>query len=120
MEGALHGCRAVALSQSYGPETEDDPFAAARVHGAAIVRRLIDHAPWSNGHYGVFYNVNFPARAADQTRGPRATVQGHRPGPTFGVQPHRAPNGRQFLWLTHGTGNAGTAEGTDSRRSHGA
>lgn len=119
MEGALHGCRSVALSQAYGPVTEQaDIYAAARRYGADIVRRLIDRAPWSNGHYGVFYNVNFPALPSGEVKGLRATVQGHRPGPTFGAQPHEAPNGRRFLWLTHGTGNAGTAPGTDSRECY--
>jgi 5'-nucleotidase len=119
MEGALHGCRAVALSQAYGSETPDgDVFASARAHGAAVIRRLIEQAPWPNGQYGVFYNVNFPAVSAEGVRGLRATVQGHRPGPTFGAEPHRAPNGRQFIWLTHGTGNAGTARGTDSRECY--
>ena len=37
----------------------------------------------------------------------RATAR----APTFGVLPHVAPNGRTFLWLTHGHGNADTAAG---------
>ena len=51
-------------------------------------------------------------------RGVRATFQGYRRLPTFGVLPHVAPNGRTYLWLTHGHGNADTAEGSDSRESH--
>jgi 5'-nucleotidase len=45
-------------------------------------------------------------------------VQGHRAGPTFGVLPHVAPNGRQFLWLTHGHGNAESAPGSDARECY--
>ena len=29
-----------------------------------------------------------------------------------------APNGRKFLWLTHGHGNADSPEGSDSRECH--
>lgn len=120
MEGALHGHRAVAMSQYHGPATlgSPDPFAAARAHGAALLRRLVDAADWSASPYGVFYNVNFPPVAADAVRGTRATAQGHRPTATFGVLPHLAPNGRTYLWLTHGSGNAGSAPGTDARECH--
>jgi 5'-nucleotidase len=121
MEGALHGFRAVAMSQYFSPLTAaagNDPFAAARHHGAAVLARLIAHDGWTRDARHVFYNVNFPALPAEEVRGTRATVQGNRPGPTFGVQPHTAPNGRRFLWLTHGHGNAGTAPGSDSRECH--
>ncbi len=118
MEGALHGRRAVALSQYYGAATAADPFAAARAHGAEVIARLLDQAAWAEGPYSVFYNVNFPARPADAVAGLRATVQGHRAGPTFGVQPQTAPNGRRFLWLTHGHGNDGALAGSDARECH--
>lgn len=120
MEGALHGMRAIALSQYYGPPGTEvaDPFAAARGHGAALIRRLIDGGAWSQDRYGVFYNVNFPARTAARVKGARATIQGHRDGPTFGVLPHVAPNGRTFLWLTHGHGNADSPPGSDARECH--
>ena len=42
MEGALHGVRSVALSQYHGPATAGgDAFAAARAHGAALLRKLL-------------------------------------------------------------------------------
>jgi 5'-nucleotidase len=119
MEGALHGLRSVALSQYFGPDGDaDDPFAAARAHGADVVRRLLDGAAWTAAPYGVFYNVNFPALPAARVRGVRATIQGHRPAATFGVLPHVAPNGRTFLWLTHGHGNAESDLGSDARECH--
>ena len=120
MEAALHGVRAVALSQYHGPATvnAEDAFAAARSHGASLLQRLFDGAAWSGGSYGVFYNVNFPALPAAEVRGARATFQGQRAAATFGVQPHVAPNGRTFLWLTHGHGNADSAPGSDSRECH--
>jgi len=119
MEGALHGMRSIALSQYFGPESvRDDPFDAARVHGAAIVRRLLEGAAWTVVPYRVFYSVNFPALPAADVRGLRATVQGHRASATFGVLPHVAPNGRTFLWLTHGHGNAESEPGSDARECH--
>lgn len=118
MEGALHGMRAIALSQYYGPGGAEDPFAAARAHGADICRRLYAGGAWSATPYGVFYNVNFPALPAAEVRGVRATVQGHRAAATFGVQPQIAPNGRKYLWLTHGRGNDETPPGSDARECH--
>jgi 5'-nucleotidase len=121
MEGALRRVRSVALSQYLGPATAGsrDPFAAARKHGAGLLRRLLDGPDWATtAPYAVFYNINFPAVAAENVLGTRATFQGHRASPTFGVLPHVAPNGRTFLWLTHGHGNADTPEGSDSRECH--
>jgi 5'-nucleotidase len=119
MEAALHGFRAVALSQYYGPGSPaGDPFAAARGHGAAVVRRLLDAAAWTAPPFSVFYNVNFPAQPAAEVRGMRSTFQGARPSASFGVQPQVAPNGRTYLWLTHGRGNADTVPGSDSRECH--
>ncbi|MFT3975447.1 MAG: 5'/3'-nucleotidase SurE [Amaricoccus sp.] len=120
MEGALHGFRSIALSQYYGAPANApaDPFAAARAHGPEVIRRLLAADIWPRTPYAAFHNINFPAVAAEAVRGVRATVQGARPAPTFGVLPHVAPNGRTFLWLTNATGNAGTAEGSDSRECH--
>jgi 5'-nucleotidase len=120
LEAALHGVPAVALSQYHGPATaaDADPFDAARAHGAGLLRRLLEVAAWPQLPYAVFYNVNFPPLPADAVRGTRATFQGHRAAATFGVLPHLAPNGRTFLWLTHGHGNADTEPGSDSRECH--
>ncbi len=120
MEGALHGVPSVALSQYFGPATGAaiEPFAAARAHGAEVIRQVLAHGVWQHGQHGVFYNINFPPAAPEAVLGVKATVQGHRDGATFGVQPQTAPNGRSFLWLTHGRGNAGTAPGSDSRECH--
>ncbi len=120
MEAALNRVRAVAMSQYFGPRNarEPEPFAAAAAHGAGVLRRLMADSAWPAAPYGVFYNVNFPPVPAAEVRGMRATFQGYRRTPTFGVLPHVAPNGRTYLWLTHAHGNAETAEGSDSRESH--
>ena len=120
LEAALHRVRAVSLSQYFGPGNGEgaDPFAAARFHGAALLRRLLATADWPTHPYAAFYNVNFPPVAAAEVRGTRATFQGHRATPTFGALPHVAPNGRTYLWLSHGHGNADTPPGSDSRECH--
>ena len=120
MEAALHGVPAVALSQYFGPATGAslDAYAPARAHAASVIERLLSHGVWRRDTHSVFYNINFPSVAPDAVKGVRATVQGYRDAATFGVQPQTAPNGRRFLWLTHGRGNADTAPGTDSRECH--
>lgn len=120
LEGALHGIRSVALSQYYGPARDDglSAFDSAAGHAVPVIRKLLDGASWQRRAHTMFYNVNFPAVPASEVKGVRATFQGARKGPTFGVEPHRAPNNRQYLWLTHGHGNAGTAEGSDSHGCH--
>ena len=119
IEGALHGVRSIAMSQYYGMENVNlpDPFAAARAHGPAIIRRLLDAATWQDGPYGVFYNVNFPPLPADQVKGLKATEQGARKGGGFGVKPEISPNGREFLWVTHNADNALAAQGSDAWES---
>jgi 5'-nucleotidase len=127
LEGALHGFRSVAMSQYYGPPragggpartADPSAFDAAAGHAVPVIARLLEKAVWQREPYSVFYNVNFPAVPAAEVRGVRATFQGSRAGPTFGVRPQRAPNTRLYLWLTHAHGNEGTAEGSDSRECH--
>jgi len=116
MEGALQGIRSIALSQFYGPDNveTDDPFEAARVHGAGVVRDLIERGIWNDSEYPLFYNVNFPPFPAGDVRGVRVAAQGWRPDTTFGVSPHTSPAGRMFLWVTGGPQHAPTAPGTDA------
>jgi 5'-nucleotidase len=115
MEAALQGLPAVALSQFFGPGNAEikDPFEAAARHGAALVRRLLERADWSNGDYRLFYNVNFPPVAASDVRGLRVAAQGFRRSSRFGVQAQTSPSGRRFLWVTGGRQDEATAEGTD-------
>ena len=116
MEAALQGIPAIALSQYMGKETAvlDDPFEAARSHGAGVVRRLLDHAPWdSDGRYPIFYNVNFPPVAAAGVRGTAFVPQGRREGVRFSVEAMVAPNGRRFLWARGGAQDAPAEPGSD-------
>ena len=89
IEAAMHQIKSIALSQYYGPDNLDldDTFEAATVHGADVVRRLLDSAPWHDGPYELFYNVNFPPCAAAQVKGTKAVVQGWREDTEFRIDP---------------------------------
>jgi 5'-nucleotidase len=115
IEGALQGLPAIALSQYMGPETRDlpDPFEAARVHGADVVRKLLDRGLWDGDEYRLFYNVNFPPVPAARVKGIRVAAQGWRRDSFFGVVPHQSPSGRKFLWIKGGPQHTPTAPGTD-------
>jgi 5'-nucleotidase len=115
MEAALQGLPAIALSQFMGPGTSElaDPFEAAAVHGAGVVRRLLDQALWDDSDYRLFYSVNFPPVGAAGVKGMRVAAQGFRRDTSFGVEPHISPSGRKFLWIKGGAQHAPTLPGTD-------
>ena len=115
MEAALQGIPAIALSQFYGPDNRDldDPFEAARVHGAETIRRLLPTMQGDGEDYRLFYNVNFPPVAAGAVRGMAAATQGFRRGRQFHAQAQMSPNGRRFLWIQGGVQAVATGEGTD-------
>jgi 5'-nucleotidase len=115
MEAALHGLRAIALSQFMGPKNAklDNPYDAAVQHGVALVRRLLDHAIWDEADYRLFYNVNFPPVPAEAVKGTRVATQGFRRYTAFGLEPHTSPTGRQFLWIKGGEQGRPTLPGSD-------
>ena len=117
MEGALQGVRAIAMSQFYGPGNVElaDPFEAARAHGASVVRRLLDGAPWGGSAYKLFYNVNFPPVAASRVRGVAAVAQGYRGDARMSVRPQVSPSGRRYLWIGGSAQGEPTEPGTDVR-----
>ncbi len=116
MEAALQGVPAIALSQFMGPQTEelDDPFQAARSHGVAVVRALLDKGRWDAGDYRLFYNVNFPPVSAEAVKGVRVAAQGFRRDTSYGVESHQSPSGRKFLWIKGGPQQTPTLPGTDA------
>lgn len=116
VEAALQGLPAIALSQFMGRETEalDDPFQAARVHGAAVVRAILDKGLWDGADYRLFYNVNFPPVGAAAVKGTRVAAQGFRRDTAFSVEPHLSPSGRRFLWIRGGAQHLPTLPGTDA------
>jgi 5'-nucleotidase len=116
MEAALQGVPAIALSQFFGPENAKlaDPFECARVHGAGVVRALLDKGIWTTGDYRTFYNVNFPPLPAAATKGMMVAAQGFRRDTAFSVEPHISPSGRKFLWIKGGHQHTPTLPGTDA------
>ncbi len=116
LEGALQGLPAIALSQYYGPDNAGahDPFEAARVHGAATLRRLLAATPEAGTGYRLFWNVNFPPVPAKAVRGLRLAPQGLRQGTRFSMEPHVSPSGRRFLWVRGGDQRAPAAPGSDA------
>ncbi len=114
MEAALQGIPAIALSQFFGPACGEDPFEAARTHGADLVRRLWEKGIWDNGPYRVFYNINFPPLPAADVKGFRVGAQGYRTDSFFSVESTRSPSGRRFLWVKGGPQHSSTAPGTDA------
>jgi 5'-nucleotidase len=115
MEAALHGIKAIALSQFFGPENRGlaDPFDAATQLGADLVRKLLDHGIWDEEDYRIFYNVNFPPLPALAVKGTKVTAQGFRRYTAFSLEPHISPTGRQFLWIKGGEQGKPTLPGTD-------
>ena len=116
MEAALHGIPAIALSQYMGPATNqlDDPFEAAVVHGASVVRSLLNRGIWTGDDYRVFYNVNFPPCPAAKVKGISVAPQGFRRDTAFGVEPNISPSGRRYLWIKGGPQQTPTAPGSDA------
>lgn len=116
MEAALQGLPAVALSQYYGPRNFglDNPFDAAAIHGAEVIRRIMKAGADDGAEYRLFYNVNFPPVPGAEVKGIRIAAQGFRRGTRFGVEPHSSPSGRRFLWIKGGNQQITTLPGTDA------
>ncbi|NSX55847.1 5'/3'-nucleotidase SurE [Parasulfitobacter algicola] len=116
MEAALQGLPSIALSQYYGPANldADNPFEAAAVHGADLVRKLLDHGFNDSDDYRLFYNVNFPPVMAADVKGTQVTAQGYRKDTNFAIEPHQSPSGRRFLWIKGGPQHTPSAPGTDA------
>ncbi|MGB0411637.1 MAG: 5'/3'-nucleotidase SurE [Pikeienuella sp.] len=106
-EGIIQGVRSVAMSQYYGPAL-DDEFAAAKAHGAAVLRTVLA-LPWRED---AFYNVNFPSTTAEDVKGVTMAPQGRRGG-AFRIEETTSPTNRNFLWLAHGGGNSSAAPDAD-------
>lgn len=115
MEAALHGIKAIALSQFTGPETQKlaDPFEAARAHGATLIRRLLSDALWDDADYRLFYSVNFPPISEAAVKGWQAAPLGFRRDCYFTVAPQISPTGKRFLWIKGGPQHTPTLPGSD-------
>ncbi len=117
IEAVIQDHKAIALSQFFGPENApaEDSFEAAAVHGAAVVRQLMDKGRWDDKAYAPFYNVNFPPNLAANVKGVRVTTQGRRPEEVrFRAVPYDAPNRRSYYWITGGPQQVVSEPGSDA------
>jgi 5'-nucleotidase len=114
IEAAMHQVKSVALSQYFGTGNVDldNSFDAAARHGAKVVRDLLDKAPWHDGPYELFYNINFPPCAAADVKGTKAVVQGWREDTEFRIDP-TVVNNRTYLWIKGGPQDRPTKPGSD-------
>lgn len=121
MEAALQGLPAIALSQYFGPKNRDldEPFECAATHGADVVRKILAvPQTHESADYRLFYNVNFPPIPASAHKGVRLSAQGYRRDCDFGVETHKSPSGRNFLWVRGGPQDQPTLPGTDVYDNH--
>ena len=116
IEGALQGIPAIGLSQYYGPANAraEDPFEASRVHGADVVRRIVEAGFETGADYPLFYNVNFPPVMAADVKGTAVVRQGVRKGVHFGAVTDTSPSGRPYLWIKGGNQHVPVAEDSDA------
>ncbi|MEL7116344.1 MAG: 5'/3'-nucleotidase SurE [Pseudomonadota bacterium] len=115
MEGALQGCKAIALSQFYGPANAhlENSFDVAAATGADVIRKILDADEWGADPYPIFYNVNFPPVPAADAKGVQVVSQGRRPGISFTASPQDSPSARRFAWIGGGAQAVETGPGTD-------
>lgn len=116
IEGALQGLTSIALSQYYGVEnlSLEDPFEAAGVHGADVVRRILAQVGEQTSEYKLLFNVNFPPVPAAAVKGVKVARQGRRKDVYFRVEPHLSPSGKRFLWIKGGDQRVRPSEGSDA------
>jgi 5'-nucleotidase len=109
-EGTLMGIRSVALSQSYGLESKDDPrWSCALAHGAAVVRKVLS-VEWAPG---VLMNVNFPDTEPEAAKPAIITTQGRREDNLLSVDARHDTWGTPYYWLAYERRRSRTTEGTD-------
>ncbi len=115
IEAAMHRVKSVALSQYYGPRNLalEEPFEPSVAFGAQTVSRLLQDAPWHDGPYELFYNVNFPPCSAAEVKGSKAATQGWREDTEFRIDPH-VVNNRKYLWIKGGPQHHPTEPGSDA------
>jgi len=115
IEAALQGIPAIALSQFMGPKNAnlENQFEAAAAVGTEVVRNILDNGLWDGEDYRLFYNVNFPPLPAADVKGHKVVTQGYRKETFMGVERHKSPSGREFLWIKGGPQHLPTGPDTD-------
>ncbi|MEM6467434.1 MAG: 5'/3'-nucleotidase SurE, partial [Pseudomonadota bacterium] len=115
IEATYLGLKTISMSQYYTPSISEDPFDAARAHGEATCRAVLDQAPWRDTGYRTFYNINFPPLARRDVKGTVAAPVGRTKGVRMTLSATKAPNGREYLMYGNGAPNKTAEPGTDAR-----
>ena len=110
IEGALRGCKAIALSQFFRRGSMEQMFAPAARYGADVIRTLL-RADWTPD---LFFNVNFPPVGQDEAKGVRLAPSGRRRNVTFTVDERVSPGGRDYFWIAIPQGDRSTAPEADA------
>jgi 5'-nucleotidase len=96
MEGCALGIPSIALSQSYDEASRlEIDWSAGEVHGADVVRRLVD-AGWPAG---TLMNVNFPACAAADVKGVAVVPQGKYDLQSTEIEERMDSRQRAYYWI---------------------
>jgi len=113
LEGALQGVTSIALSQYLGPESEkmSNPFNPSINNGLSLIKKILDKDDHTGEGYKVFYNVNFPP--TENIKGVAVVPQGLRPNTTFGVNPFKTHNGKEFLFIKGGNQHTKVTQKSD-------
>ena len=95
MEGAVHGMRAIALSQIRESGRQAD-FGPAEMYAPDLVKRLVELDDWPEGS---FINVNFPNVPLDEITGLRMTTQGQRPPGSLSIDARVDARAQSYYWV---------------------
>jgi 5'-nucleotidase len=110
MEGTILGVKSIALSQAFMPgHGEGIDWSAAEVHGAEIVRKILNVGIQP----GIVMNVNFPARKPGDVAGIAVSVQGQRNQAMLNLDKRQDGRGNPYYWLAFARGKEDPPEGTD-------
>ena len=111
IEGTLLGIPSIALSQNLNRARGDvdDPFAAARVHGADVVRKIVE-VGFARER---LVNVNFPGCEPGEVAGVSVTRQGQRNQELLEIEKRTDGRGNPYFWIVFGRADFDPGEGTD-------
>ena len=110
MEGTILGIRSIALSQAYGKSGRAKiRWHCAEHHGAAVIRRLVEHGIPA----GIVVNVNFPDCEPGDVQGVAVTSQGKRDSELLGLEERVDGRGNPYFWLGFSRKRYELANGTD-------
>ena len=112
MEGTALGIPSIALSQTFDfSEGEIPRWQCAEVHGASVVKRLLEIG-WPDE---TLVNVNFPHVGADAVTGIEITEQGRRDMQTATMEKRTDLRGHDYYWIGFKRLRSNPDPGTDLR-----